>query len=46
MNFISIPYDPIKNIVNTKQRLIIVKPKIVMRGIRSITNKTNKNNKK
>ena len=39
MNFISIPYEPIKNLVNTKQRLIIIKPKIVMNGIRTITNK-------
>ena len=36
IEFITIPYEPIKNIINKTQRLITVKPIIIMKGIRFI----------
>lgn len=38
IEFISIPYEPIKNIINKKQRLITVKAKIRIKGTRFIKN--------
>jgi len=35
-DFISIPYEPIKNSINNKQRIIIIKPKIRIKGTRFI----------
>ena len=36
IDFISIPYEPIKNNINNKQRLIIIKPEIRIKGTRLI----------
>jgi hypothetical protein len=36
IEFISIPYEPIKNNINNKQRIIQTKPKIIIRGNRFI----------
>jgi hypothetical protein len=36
IEFISIPYESIKNSVNNKQRIIQIKPKIRIKGIRFI----------
>lgn len=36
IEFISIPYEPIKNSINNNQRLIIKKPKIRIKGTRFI----------
>jgi hypothetical protein len=36
IEFLSIPYESIKNSVNNKQRIIQIKPKIIIKGIRFI----------
>jgi hypothetical protein len=38
IEFITIPYEPIKNTINNNQRLIIKKSKIRIKGIRFIKN--------
>ncbi len=40
IDFISIPYEPIKNSINNKQRIVQIKPKIRIKGFRII--KSNK----
>lgn len=36
IEFLSIPYETIKNSINNKQRIIIIKPKIRIKGTRFI----------